>query len=70
MICMVEISVYNTPWPNLYPHLQYSSGRWFPSSWLRPVVGTFEAVGIGEDLHDNSYEDRGFSLDSTHTFLK
>ncbi|KAI2491488.1 hypothetical protein MHU86_23079 [Fragilaria crotonensis] len=41
-----------------------------PKHWFRPVIATFEAVGIGEDFTDLSYSDRGFSLDSTHTFLK
>ena len=58
---------------------QYSLSFWkhdrsdksfVPKHWFRPVVGTFEAVGIGEDFTDLSYSDRGFSLDSTHTFLK
>jgi len=35
-----------------------TASSWLPSKWLRPVVGTFTAVGIGEDLVDLTYEDR------------
>lgn len=34
----------------------------FPANFLRPVVGTFSAEGIGKDTADTSYKDRGFGL--------
>ena len=60
---------YNAPFDaSLTPYSTAKSN--LPKNWLRPVVGTFEAVGIGEDLTDLTYADRGFALESTHTFLK
>ena len=53
-----------------HAHATRSDKSIVPKRWFRPVVGTFEAVGIGEDFTDLSYSERGFSLDSTRTFLK
>mmetsp|Transcript_6667 Transcript_6667/g.12849 ORF Transcript_6667/g.12849 Transcript_6667/m.12849 type:complete len:435 (+) Transcript_6667:57-1361(+) len=33
-----------------------------PPNFLRPVIGTFSAEGIGRDTADTSYKDRGFGL--------
>jgi hypothetical protein len=33
-----------------------------PSNFLRPVVGTFSAEGIGHDTSDTSYKERAISL--------
>mmetsp|Transcript_671 Transcript_671/g.842 ORF Transcript_671/g.842 Transcript_671/m.842 type:complete len:235 (-) Transcript_671:1361-2065(-) len=38
------------------------ASSWLPTKWFRPVVGAFEAEGIGEDLLDLTYEDRGFGF--------
>ena len=33
-----------------------------PPNFLRPVIGTFSAEGIGRDTSDTSYKDRAISL--------
>ena len=33
-----------------------------PPNFLRPVIGTFSAQGIGNDTADTSYKERGFGL--------
>lgn len=39
-----------------------SHSSFLPPNFLRPVIGTFSAEGIGHDTADTSYRDRAISL--------
>eukprot|EP00559_Dactyliosolen_fragilissimus_P002172 CAMPEP_0184856218 /NCGR_PEP_ID=MMETSP0580-20130426/1384_1 /TAXON_ID=1118495 /ORGANISM="Dactyliosolen fragilissimus" /LENGTH=346 /DNA_ID=CAMNT_0027351095 /DNA_START=304 /DNA_END=1344 /DNA_ORIENTATION=+ len=51
----------NTPLKNLFSGAFINCPR-LPKNILRPVVATFNAIGVGEDTVDYSYKDRGFGL--------
>lgn len=39
-----------------------SHSSFLPPNFLRPVIGTFSAEGIGQDTADTSYKERAISL--------
>ena len=49
---------------------RYRHSSVLPSNFLRPVVGTFSARGIGHDTADTSYKERGFGLSRQQVVLQ
>ena len=54
------------------PHPKMLQGVVVPdvTSRFRPVVATFDAIGVGPDLKDFAHAERGLGLGKTHTFWK
>ena len=42
--------------------ISHRHSSFLPPNFLRPVIGTFSAEGIGHDTADTSYKERAISL--------
>ena len=47
---------------NKWKNRLHRHSSFLPPNFLRPVIGTFSAEGIGHDTADTSYRDRAISL--------